>query len=253
MGYVFAAAAFVVLAAIVLVRRVTIFEYERGVKYTRGKLVGILEAGPHWITPIFTKVEKVDVRPRIVAIPGQEVLSADGVTLKVSLAASYKMSDPAKAINEVEDCHAALYVVLQLALREIVGSAAIDDVLAERATFGQRLMELGAEQASELGLTLLSADVKDIMFPGPLRQVFAQVVAARKEGQAALERARGETAALRHMANAANLMERNPALLQLRAIQSVGDSSGNTLIMGIPPQSAPLPIKAEETEKSSGG
>src|SRR5208283_2216203 len=77
-------------------------------------------------------------------------------------------------------------------------------------------------------------DVKDIMFPGEMKKAFSQVVKAQKEGQAALERARGETAALRNLANAARIMEDNPNLLQLRALQSLTDSPGNSLVLGFP-------------------
>lgn len=85
---------------------------------------------------------------------------------------------------------------------------------------------------SELGLKLISADLKDIMFPGEMKKAFAQVVKAQKEGQAALERARGETAALRSLANAGRAMDDNPNLVQLRAWQALADSSGNTLVFG---------------------
>ena len=95
-------------------------------------------------------------------------------------------------------------------------------------------MERGAAQASELGVKLLTAEVKDLMLPGDVKKVFAQVVKAQKEGLGALERARGESAALRNLANAAKMMEDNPNLLQLRALQVFAESSGNTLNLGIP-------------------
>jgi regulator of protease activity HflC (stomatin/prohibitin superfamily) len=89
------------------------------------------------------------------------------------------------------------------------------------------------------------------MFPGELKKVFAQVVTARKEGLAALEKARGETAALRNLANAAKLVENNPALMQLRMIQSLEESSGNTLVVGLPgePLVTPRPAKAGDFEE----
>ncbi len=113
-----------------------------------------------------------------------------------------------------------------------------------------KLYELTQEKIKELGLELLSVNIKDIMFPGPLKQIFAQVVKARKEGQAALEKARGETAALRNLANAAKMIESNPNLMNLRLIQSLGESSGNTLVLGIPSQTTTLPIKTKEIESS---
>lgn len=89
------------------------------------------------------------------------------------------------------------------------------------------------------------------MFPGNLKQMFAQVVKARKEGQAALEKARGETAALRNLANAAKMIESHPNLLNLRLLQSVGESSGNTLVLGMPSQATTFPIKSNAKESTA--
>ncbi len=147
--------------------------------------------------PFSTSIQKIDMRPRFVSISGQEVLSADNIALKISLAARYQVVNPDIAINKVQDSQEALYLELQLALREIIGNVAIDTLLENRNRFSENLFELTQAKIKELGLELLSVNIKDIMFPGNLKQMFAQVVKARKEGQAALEKARGETAALR--------------------------------------------------------
>ena len=233
----------VVLVLRALVRRVTVFEYERGLRYDRGRFSGLLEPGQYWILRSHTLVEKVDVRPVFVSVPGQEVLSADGVALRTSLAAEYRVSDPALAAHEIDDHRAALYVTLQLALREIVGSAPIDELLENRAALGSKLLEIAAPRTPAFGVELRSVDLKDIMFPGDLKRTFAQVVVARKEGLAALERARGETAALRNLANAARLVEGNPSLLQLRLLQQLASSAGNTIVLGLPSSSTPLPLR----------
>jgi len=245
MQYLIAVA--VVVAAIVIVtkygvRRTMVYEFERGLKYTRGKFRGILPPGQHWYLPWFTSVRKIDVRPRFALVPGQEVLSSDGVTLKVSLAANYEVVDPATAINKVQNFQEALHVELQLALRQIIGSTDIDSLLAARDEISQKLADITQPKAQELGLRLITASIKDIMFPGKLKETFAQVVTARKEGQAALEKARGETAALRNLANAAKMLESNPSLMQLRILQTLGSSTGNTLILGMPPQTA-IPVR----------
>ncbi len=103
---------------------------------------------------------------------------------------------------------------------------------------------------SELGLKLISADLKDIMFPGEMKKAFAQVVKAQKEGQAALERARGETAALLSLANAGRAMDDNPNLVHLRAWQALADSSGNTLVFGMP-NAATGPLHPAESRKKN--
>lgn len=219
---------------------VRVWEYEKGLRYERGRFVRVLDPGQYWVFNYITHITRVDMRPQYVTITGQEVLSGDSIALKVSVAIRYQVVDPYAVINKVQDYSQSVHLIAQLALREIIGSKPIDELLENRRSFDTMLMEQCKTEIEELGLTLLSVNIRDIMFPGELKNVFAQVVKARKEGLAALERARGETAALRNLANAAKLMENNPALMQLRIIQSLGGSSGNTIVMGLP-QDAALP------------
>jgi len=222
------------------IKRVTVYEYQRGLKYWKGRYTSTLGPGQYLILKTFAAIVPVDVRPEFLTIPGQDVLSSDGVTLKVSLAAEFEVADPSVAINKNSNYRNAIYLTLQMALREIVGREKIDDLMQNRSVIGPKLLELTTTKASELGLKLKIAEVKDIMFPGEMKKAFAQVVKAQKEGQAALERARGETAALRSLANAARMMDDNPNLLQLRALQSLSDSAGNTLVLGLPNGALPL-------------
>jgi regulator of protease activity HflC (stomatin/prohibitin superfamily) len=234
------------------IKRIVVFEYERGILYVNGVLRRVLGPGAHWYVASRSSVTKLDLRPRFASLSGQEVLSADNVGLKLSLVAQYRIADPIKAAHASTSYEAALYLELQLALRELVGAITIDELLAQRSELRERLLERSASAITVLGLELLSVGIKDIMFPGELKRIFAQVVKAQKEGQAALERARGESAALRNLANAAKLLEQNPALMQLRLLQSVGSSSGNTLVLGLPSHSVPLPIKSEKDQRDAG-
>ena len=227
-------------------RRITILEYEKGLLYRQGRFSKTLEAGQYWYTPLLTLIQKLDLRPRFVSITGQEVLSSDGVTLKVSLAAHYEITDPVAATSRAQNFQDALYLELQIALREIIGSADIDTVLKSRSDFSKKLLELTEAKAQDLGLKLISVHVKDILFPGKLKEVFAQVISARKEGLAILEKARGETAALRSLANAAKMIEANPYLMQLRLVQS----SGNSLVFGMSPV-ASIPLKTRPASRES--
>jgi regulator of protease activity HflC (stomatin/prohibitin superfamily) len=241
----------VVLAAVavgVVLRawhRVVVFEYERGLEYRGGRFSRVLEPGAyrHWVHR--TTVVKVDVRPRVVAVAGQEVLTADGVPLRLSLAASFRVADPATAHNRVSSFNDALYLLLQLEIRRIVGASPIEEVLARRTGFGSALLAACAEPARALGLELEVVDVKDLILPGELKRIFAKVVEARQEGLAALERARGETAALRNLANAARLLDGSPALAQLRLLQHLATTSGNTYVLGVPTAAVPLPGVAQ--------
>lgn len=244
--------ALVVLIVVVVLRRnlqsVTVFEYERGLRFHRGKFVGVSEPGKYWLWSGRGHIRKVDTRLRVVSVSGQEVLSADGVALKVSVLATFRIVDPARAVLELENAEAALHSALQLSLRGIIAASAVEDLLQRRAAIGPELLKTVAEPAKALGLELVSADLKDLTLPGDLKKIFSQVVRARQEGLAALERARGETAALRNLANAARLVAGTPQLLHLRWLQVLGERSGNTVVLGVP--SGPIPVGAPPATES---
>lgn len=229
----------------IFLRKEIVYEFERGLLFRKGLLKQTLSPGQYWVSRIHSTIQKVDARLRTIAVPSQEVLSSDNVTIKVTLAAQYSVSDPAIAVTKVEKFQDAFYMILQLALRELVGGLKIDDVIAKRQEIGKALFEKTESKAKELGLTLKVVDVKDIMFPGDLKKIFAQVVKAQKEGLAILEKTRGETAALRNLANAAKMLEGNPSLMQLRVLQSVDAGTGNTMVFGLPSDMMPLPFKKQ--------
>ena len=210
-----------IVALISNVRQITIFEHERGLYYQNGKFQRTLNPGLHWYFPRIHHIQKIDIRARFVSLIGQEVLTSDNVSIKISLAANFKVENPHRAFHETANYQEALYLLLQLQLRDLVGATAVDDLLAKRKELGDQLFENTQSKVTEIGLALLSVGIKDIMFPGELKNIFAQVVNARKEGLAALERARGESTALRNLANTAKLLENNPALLQLRLLQAL--------------------------------
>jgi len=231
---------------------VTIYDYERGLEYAGGRFVRVLEPGVHLRFRPSSRIDRVDIRSTLAVVPGQEVMSADAISLKVSLVARYRVIDPKVAINDVADHVGELYGALQLALREVIGSIPIEEVVATRAEVGTRVAELASPAATRLGLELLEADLRDIMFPGDLKRTFAQVVEARQHGLAQIERARAETAALRNLANAARLVDERPSLLQLRMLEQLAASSGNTIVLGpggvalppaapVAPDAAPAP------------
>jgi len=238
------------LALRLLLLRPVIMEYQAGLLYRNGRFRRQLSPGQHLLFRPTDAVTKVDLRPKLVSVTGQEVVTADGVSFKLSLACRFRVVRPDIAINQVEDYQQALYQVLQLSLREIVSASTGDDLLRARKEIGERLMAQTVKPAEEFGLEVQAVNLKDITFPGDLKKIYAQVVLAQKEGQAALERARGETAALRSLANAAHLVNGNPALMQLRLLQQVAASSGNTIILGVPSTSNPIPITTKETRAS---
>ena len=240
----------VLLALRLLLLRPVIMEYQAGLLYRNGRFRRRLSPGQHWLFRPTDTVTKVDLRPKLVSVTGQEVVSADGVSFKLSLACRFRVVRPEVAINQVEDYQQALYQVLQLSLRELVSGSNGEDLLRARKEIGERLTVEAVKPAEEFGLEVQAVNLKDITFPGDLKKIYSQVVLAQKEGQAALERARGETAALRSLANAAQMVSANPALMQLRLLQQVAASSGNTIILGVPAGSNPIPITTRETRAS---
>jgi regulator of protease activity HflC (stomatin/prohibitin superfamily) len=237
----------VVLVALrLVVLRSVIMQYQAGLLYRSGRFKRLLSPGQHWLFRPTDMVTKVDLRPKLVAVTGQEVVTADGVSFKLSVACRFRVVRPEVAVNQVEDYQQALYQVLQLSLRELVSGSNGEELLRARKEIGERLMAQTAKAAEEFGLELQAVNLKDITFPGELKKIYSQVVLAQKEGQASLERARGETAALRGLANAAQMVNANPALMQLRLLQQVAASTGNTIILGVPASSNPIPITTKE-------
>ena len=243
--------AILLIAAVVIIvvrrqlDRVTVYEFQRGLRYKDGRLVGVVEPGRYWILGPSTIIQHVDVRERVVSIPGQEIVTADGFSIKVSLTIRQKVVDPIVALTAVDDHQAAIYAVIQVALREAIGAVNIDELLQRRTEISDDVFRRSVGQVRAVGVELVSVKVKDLMFPGPLKRTFAQVVEARQQGLAALEKARGETAALRNLANAGRMVESHPSLLQLRLLQQLEASKGNTIVLGFPATSTPIPVRSE--------
>jgi regulator of protease activity HflC (stomatin/prohibitin superfamily) len=223
--------ALLILALLLTIRQETVYEYQRGLLYRRGKFVRVLEPGAKWIFRPFEFVQRIDIRTNYVTIPGQEVLTADNVSIKVSVAAAYQVTDPYKAATHAQNFHEALYLVLQINIRDAIGALTVEELLAKRATVGQTVFENSQEKAAEIGLKLSLVSIKDIMFPGELKTIFAQVVNARQQGLAVLEKARGESAALRNLANTAQLFENHPHLMQMRLLQTLESQAGKNVII----------------------
>lgn len=235
-------AVIVVMALKVSFASITVFEYERGLRFSRGTLKGELGPGFYRYLRPYTSIVKVDTRPVTLAVNGQEVLTKDGVAVKASLTATYQVIEPTVAILQSENHVTALYTELQQALRTIVSTTEIEELLKQRSELGTELLKIAQANVSSFGTALQAVAVRDLTLPGDLKRIFAQVVKARQEGLAALERARGETAALRNLANAAQMVERNPHLLQLRLIQVAEQQTNSTFVVGVP-QGTTLPIR----------
>lgn len=204
-----------------MIHRATIHETEIGLLYRKGRFERLLAPGRHWLFGSHVRVNRVDTRRRLLTVGSQEVLTADSVQLRVSVVIAFVVSDPARALHEFESYEHELHLAAQLALRAAVGQHTVDDLLEHRLDLGAQLSELVATMAPDLGLQIESVQLRDLMLPGNLKSAYAEVLQARAEGRAALERARGESAALRSLANAARVMDSTPGLMNLRLLQTM--------------------------------
>ncbi|HYH96804.1 slipin family protein [Hyalangium sp.] len=228
----------VLLTARFVVRKTVVPEGHAGLLYTQGRYERTLSAGLYWLWRATQHVELVDLRLRSLTVPGQEVLCRDQVTLKVSVAVRYAVVAPDVAHHRVQSYTDHLYLAVQLALRTEAGQHPLEELISGRVALSEGLLARVAEQARGIGLAVEAVELKDVMLPAELRRAFAEALKARKEGLATLEKARGETAALRSLANAARMVEQSPALLQLRTLQTLGSASttpGNTFVVGMGP------------------
>lgn len=213
-----------------------------GLLYQHGKFVQVLGPGRHIRWGRNFTVTPSDTRKATLAVAGQDVLTADNIVVKLTLVVTHQITDPAKAAHDTQNWYGDLYTSAQLALRAVVGSVAAEALLTQRPDLAPQLLSRVQPDAAKIGLTVHAVEVKDVMLPADLKRAFADTLKAKQEGLAALERARGESAALRNLANAARVLEGNPALMNLRLVQSLtaAQGAGNTLVFGMPGGFVPL-------------
>jgi regulator of protease activity HflC (stomatin/prohibitin superfamily) len=210
--------------------KVVVRTWESVLVYRDGRLEKALPPGRHRLLRRRREVLRFDLRSGLVPVPGQELLTADGLSAKVSLLARVRVVDARLAHEAVQDSLAETYAALQVALRAEVAARTLEELLAARDRLGAVVAETVAPAVAAVGREVESVAVRDVMVPGELRLAALRVVTARQEGLASLERARGETAALRSLANAARLAQDNPALLTLRTLRAV-ETGGATVVL----------------------
>jgi regulator of protease activity HflC (stomatin/prohibitin superfamily) len=202
-----------------------------GLIYHEGKLSETLAAGRHVRWGKHYRLALADVRKALLQVAGQEVLSADNVGVKLSIVLTTQIVDARKSVQAADNHTAHIYSATQTAVRAVVAGVTMDALLTQRVSIGEQLRELIAPQAEAVGVQLHAVNVRDVMLPGELRKAFSEVLKAKQEGQAALERARGESASLRNLANAARLMENQPALATLRFLQTLDNSNAGQMVV----------------------
>jgi len=216
-------------------RRAQVPEAHVGLLYRSGRFSQTLAAGGHWVWRWARELKLVDLRERILAVASQELLSKDHVPVKLSAACRFAITDAPLAMHGVENYQANLYLAIQLVLRDAVAELSVDELLQQRTALGEHLRDRVGASAQLVGLEVRDVAVKDVILSGELKRALGAPYLARQEGQAMLERARGEQAALRSLANSARLLDGNPNLLQLRllaAVEGAAKGPGVTLVLG---------------------
>jgi regulator of protease activity HflC (stomatin/prohibitin superfamily) len=203
---------------------VTVREHERGLQYVQGRLVGMLEPGRYrfWSNrEARVEVQLVDMRRVQIAIVGQELMTRDKVTLRLSMTVEYAVEDPALATLAVANAKDAVYSLVQLAAREYLSGVTLDQLLEGRDAMTRFLEQRCVPEARKLGVRIDSVGVKDVVLPGEMKTLLNRVIEAEKEAAANVILRREETAATRSLANTAHVMAEQPVLLRLKELESL--------------------------------
>jgi regulator of protease activity HflC (stomatin/prohibitin superfamily) len=208
-----------------------------GLVFVNGRNVQSLPPGQHafWQGEGEVRVMPIDLREQSLDIAGQEILTADKVSLRLNALVGYRVADAVKAVTSVEGFAQALYRQAQLALRAVVGTRELDTLLAEKDAVSAELEAQVRAKGAEIGLEVLSVGVRDIILPGEMREILNRVTAARKAAEVALITRREETAAMRSHANTARIFESNPTLMRLReleVLEKVSEKANLSVVLG---------------------
>ena len=197
-------------------------EYERGVVFRLGRLVGAKGPGLIFLVPLgIERMVKVPLRIVTLDIPPQDVITRDNVSVKVNAVVYFRVKDPIKAVNEIQDYLFATSQLAQTTVRSVVGQAEMDQLLSEREHFNHILQKIIDERTDAWGIDVAAVEIKDIDLPQEMRRAMAKQAEAERERRAKVISAQGEFQASETLALAARNMSQDPAALQLRFLQTV--------------------------------
>ena len=214
-------------------------EYERGVIFRLGRLVGAKGPGLFFIIPIVDRMVKVDLRVVTLDIPSQEAISKDNVTVKVNAVAYFRVVDPSDAIVQVEDYRRATWQIAQTTLRSVLGQSELDELLTHRESINQRLAQIIDEQTEPWGIKVSIVEVKDVELPESMKRAMARQAEAEREKRAKIIHAEGEFSASERLKDAAGIISEEPAAIQLRYLQTLTEiavEKNSTIIFPVPIQ-----------------
>jgi regulator of protease activity HflC (stomatin/prohibitin superfamily) len=212
-------------------------EYERGVIFRLGRLIAQKGPGLILLIPIIDQMVRIDLRTVTLNVPPQEVITKDNVTVRVTAVAYFRVIDSNRAVTEIENYLLATSQISQTTLRSVLGKAELDALLGERERLNIELQQIIDEQTEPWGIKVSTVEVKDVELPQEMQRAIARPAEAERERRAKIIAADGEFQAAEKLSDAANIMSRNPATLQLRYLQTlleIGSEQNSTIVFPLP-------------------
>ena len=212
-------------------------EYERGVIFRLGRVIGAKGPGLFFIIPIVDRMVRVTLRTTTMDIPPQDIITRDNVTVRVNAVAYFNVIDPIKSVIAIEDYIFGTGQVAQTTLRSIIGQADLDDLLIKRDEINQRLQQIIDQLTDPWGVKVTLVEVKDVELPEAMRRAMASQAEAERDRRAKVIHAKGEREAATELGQAAAILEAHPAALQLRVLSTmteVAAEKNSTLIFPLP-------------------
>ena len=212
-------------------------EYERGVIFRLGRLVGAKGPGLFFIIPFIDRMIKVDLRVVTLDVPSQEAITKDNVTVKVNAVVYFRVLDPSAAVVNVEDYRRATWNIAQTTLRNVLGQSELDELLAHRERINQKLQQIIDEATEPWGVKVSIVEVKDVELPETMKRSMARQAEAEREKRAKIIHASGEFEAAQQLREAAHTISQEPATMQLRYLQTLTEIAAernSTIIFPLP-------------------
>jgi regulator of protease activity HflC (stomatin/prohibitin superfamily) len=215
----------IIVVAILVTGFRTVQQYQVGVVFRLGKIVGTKQPGLNWIVPFIDTLRKVDLRTITLPVQPQKIITKDNVSVDVSVVAYYKVADPIKSIVAIENVMNAINQIAQTTVRNIVGRFQLDEILSERDAINTEIRNVLDGHTEPWGVVVSVVEIKDIELPENMQRAMAKQAEAEREKRAKVIAAEGELLASEKLAQTADIMAKHPIALQLRNLQTMAEIS----------------------------
>ena len=212
-------------------------EYERGVVFRLGRLMEQRGPGLQLLVPSIDRMVRISLRTVTLTVPAQEIITRDNIPARVTAVAYYRVIDPSRAVTAIEDFDGATLQIAQTTLRSILGVADLDTLLSDREHLNESLQRVIDTQTEPWGIKVTNVEIKDVEIPERMQHAIARQAEAERERRAKIINAEGEFQAAAKLADAADVIGRNPVTLQLRYLQTlreIGGSQNSTIVFPMP-------------------